>query len=772
MTSRAPGRKRKTPLKPINLFAVAPKKSTNANTEAPPVPIVPPIFRNGGTPTGLRSPKDSTQIMINGNPVQIDDLIQDRINGDNEDRIKPLTPPLVPPSAINGRSPEIRQYNLSPNNYIDDNIKIIETPKKEEKREESIVPPKVSIPSIPVMKIPAIPRAPRISELDKNLLPESSEIERPILNNIPKFNISNIPILPITPPKDSRPLNPANIIEDEDASPHKELETFNEQRNSELYEEKKKELKNSNEQRNSELYEEKKKELKNSNEQRNSELYEEKKKELKNSNENIPLVNELNTNINQEENMKIGKSQITKNSNIKSMFPTFNKPKINEFLNNKHSPESSVDSDNEIISAISPVNIPYPVFNNNIRAASPIQTIGATSPGLNVKPIFTETGKSITPTKPSSVKASTPPPLFRSPKRKDLQNNNTDTPEKPSKVHNKQVDEEDLSDEELKLLLQEYMKFQNKQSGNDATPTAPERGVYRENPIYLPPENHNRVSNRPNYSRVTKQQETFLRQEFKVKFGILRSTYPQWEVVEPDDSLTLDQIHDLYDHYLKQIMISRESGNYKTYMVIFLMVIEVIGVKFLKLNMSGYTMSQLRIMNRYDTLFIELGEKYLVSSGSNWPVEARIVMMMLFNAVIFLVVRYLCSWMGMDGIADTLQNMIDNMLNGPSMVTNNSGPVGSSNPIPDPLGSSASAPSSGAESSNPIDKIADMFGSFMSKNSGGITEKIAELGTMFTNKTQNTNTVNKKKQEDVNKTKEKEKPKTGKKINKKKLFDD
>jgi hypothetical protein len=278
------------------------------------------------------------------------------------------------------------------------------------------------------------------------------------------------------------------------------------------------------------------------------------------------------------------------------------------------------------------------------------------------------------------------------------------------------------------------------------------------------------VSNRPDYSKLTREQYIYIRSEFKVKFGILRSTYPQWNVIEPHDSLTLDQVHDLYDHYIKQILISRETGNYKTYMVIFLMVIEVIGVKFLKLNMSGYTMSQLKIMNRYDSLFMELGEKWLVSGGSNWPVEVRIVMMMLFNAVIFLVVRYLCSWMGMDGLSDTLQNMIDGMLNGPSMLSG-SGPIGSSNPIPDPptnynTQSAAPATESAGTGSNTIDKIADLFGNFVSKNSGNITEKIAEIGTMFTNKTQNTNI----KQKEAAATKPKEPEK--KKLNKKKLFDD
>jgi hypothetical protein len=80
-------------------------------------------------------------------------------------------------------------------------------------------------------------------------------------------------------------------------------------------------------------------------------------------------------------------------------------------------------------------------------------------------------------------------------------------------------------------------------------------------------------------------------------------------------------------------MVSKETGQYKVYLVIFFMFVEVVGVKLLKLNMSGYTMSQLRIMNRYDTLLAELGEKWLVSSGSEWPVEARLLMMATFNAV-------------------------------------------------------------------------------------------------------------------------------------------
>jgi len=620
------GKKKKTPPKPIDLLAISSRKYIQNNVNQgvnilPPLPAVPLVPL--GSPDRLRSPHDNTQILINGLPVQMNDHIDSRING--EEKIKPLTPVN---NFNENRFTEPVESNLSPNKYIDSNIKIMDTPVRQNYNDND-----------------------NDSDKESEYIEEISEsLNQQVLPEIPS-------------------IKPVEIVQKD------------------------------------------------------------------------------------ESKLKI------QGKNMKSLLPTikpFDKNKINidpEFLENGEEPK---------IQAFSPVNIPYPVFENSIRAISPIQTLGPKSPGIS-KPVFNEEGKSftpiraVTPQKPASVKASTPPPIFRSPKRMEEDYKNKMTP-----VHLPVNNENNipLNENEFKNLYNQYKHYHEQ-----LTPQAPENLNIQSSGYYT--ESQNKVSNRPNYSRISREQSIYLRQEFKVKFGILRSTYPQWEVVEPNDSLSLDQIHDLYDHYLKQILISRESGNYKTYMVIFLMVIEVIGVRFLKLNMSGYTLSQLRIMNRYDALFTELGEKYLVSNGSNWPVEARIVMMMLFNAVIFLVVRYLCSWMGMEaGIADTLQSMIDGMLNGPSMLSTNSGPIGSSNPIPDPV--SFGAPSTTPESGNTIDKIADMFGTFMNKNGGGITEKIAELGTMFTKKTQNSNNVQKQKEQ----VKEKVKEKDRKKINKKKLFDD
>jgi hypothetical protein len=397
---------------------------------------------------------------------------------------------------------------------------------------------------------------------------------------------------------------------------------------------------------------------------------------------------------------------INRKVNIKSVLPVFNKPRQTEYR-----PEINEDTN-----PLSPVNIPVPIFSAQPRVVSPIQTIGGPQSPSPAKPMFNPNGKSYTPAKisrPPTVRASTPPPAFRV-QPTILQS----PPPKPLSPH--------------------------------------QRSGYGE--IFHSLEG------------LTRDQETYLRQEFKVKFGILRNNFPHWGVIDPPDSLTVIQMNELYERYVRQIKVSQESGQYKVYMVVFLMVIEVIGVKFLKLNMSGYTMSQLKIINRYDALFIELGEKWLVSGGSNWPVEARIVMMMLFNAVIFLVVRYLCSWMGAEGLADTLQGMIDSMLNGPAVFSGaNNVPTGGNNaPSMGPVPLGATAPPT-TDSGNPIDNIANAFGNFFSNNAGSIGEKIAQIGTVFSNKLQNNNKAQAQTGKPAVSAPAGGQPK---KLNKKKLFED
>lgn len=169
---------------------------------------------------------------------------------------------------------------------------------------------------------------------------------------------------------------------------------------------------------------------------------------------------------------------------------------------------------------------------------------------------------------------------------------------------------------------------------------------------------------RPNYSAMSLQQQQEVRIQFNTKFAILQQSFPGWTIVVPPATHTLDQVHDAYEGYVKQITISYNCNQWKVYLVVMFLIMEIVCVKGLKIKAArGATMRQVKIMNRYDSLLVELGEKYYVQGPSNWPVEARILLFGIFNMATFIGIKYLADWMGGGEVyADALQGAIDNML--------------------------------------------------------------------------------------------------------------
>ncbi len=173
----------------------------------------------------------------------------------------------------------------------------------------------------------------------------------------------------------------------------------------------------------------------------------------------------------------------------------------------------------------------------------------------------------------------------------------------------------------------------------------------------------------PKYSEMTQEEQNRCRETFRNRFNILRDTWKTLDIPKIKDSMSLEEIHETYEVYIKNIHVGQSTDKYKVYMVIMWLFIEY-GCIQIGLNVSGYTMSQMKSMSKYERLLIELGEKnYKYSpvgdANSDWPVEFNILFMALANAAIFIIIKMLCEKINMgDGIANTIIETMSSYLSG------------------------------------------------------------------------------------------------------------
>ena len=172
----------------------------------------------------------------------------------------------------------------------------------------------------------------------------------------------------------------------------------------------------------------------------------------------------------------------------------------------------------------------------------------------------------------------------------------------------------------------------------------------------------------PQATPEQKVDEAKKRADYRVKFSILREAYPHMNIPEPGDNQPVPEIEVVYKQYVKRIHIDSSVEQNKIYLLILWLIIEVVGCRFLRLPLSGYTKNQFNYMSKYQMLLIELGERsYSTSLGDGWPVELRLLAMAAFNGVIFVLVQMLAKKVGVNGdgaekMAEGLRETINNFL--------------------------------------------------------------------------------------------------------------
>jgi hypothetical protein len=146
-------------------------------------------------------------------------------------------------------------------------------------------------------------------------------------------------------------------------------------------------------------------------------------------------------------------------------------------------------------------------------------------------------------------------------------------------------------------------------------------------------------------SRLSIEDED-LKRELLFKFDLLRKSYKEQTIPTFTIHSDYKMMQRSYEDTVRRLSLDTSVDSYKRYLIGAFMLIEYAFGRWLKFDMKGYTQQQIVSMSSYEKLLIEIGEKAYMPEGEQWPVEARLVFLVIINTAFFLVGKMIMSKTG------------------------------------------------------------------------------------------------------------------------------
>jgi hypothetical protein len=266
------------------------------------------------------------------------------------------------------------------------------------------------------------------------------------------------------------------------------------------------------------------------------------------------------------------------------------------------------------------------------------------------------------------------------PDNRSLDDDNNSVSSEEYDFHQNAPSAEDELTNQLKSLLsddeEEYIADNNSLSTSSTLSPSPARShrSTRRTPPTLDQLKYSGMYKPPvqEIPAMTDEDEEDKKRELLFKFELLKKSYKNTSEI-PEFSIHSDyeEMKRAYDHSVRKLSLETSVENYKTYLIGGFMLIEYIFGNWFKFEMQGFTQQQILSMNSYEKLLIELGEKSYVPENKQWPVEVRLLFLIIINAAVFIVSKMILNKTG-----SNLMNMFNSM--------NTAGTSSGSNQAPKP----------------------------------------------------------------------------------------